>query len=45
MESIKFSQQNGDSRQLLQSLVWLRLIMGALGNREQERKILEHILF
>ena len=44
MESIKISQNKNDHEGILQCLVWLQQIARAMGNKEQERRILEHIL-
>ena len=43
-ESIKLSQSKNDSSFILHCLVWLKQIMGVLGNKSQELKILHHIL-
>jgi hypothetical protein len=44
MESIKISQNKNDHESILQCLVWLQQILGALGNKAQERRLLEHII-
>ena len=44
MESIKISQNKNDHEGILQCLVWLQQISRAMGNTEQEKRILEHIL-
>ena len=44
MESIKISQNKNDHEGILQCLVWLQQISRALGNKEQEKRVLEHIL-
>lgn len=43
-ESIKISQNKNDHEGILQCLFWLQQISRALGNKEQERRILEHII-
>ena len=44
VESIKISQNKNDHEGILQCLVWLQQISRAMGNTEQEKRILEHIL-
>jgi tRNA C32,U32 (ribose-2'-O)-methylase TrmJ len=44
MESIKISQSKSESASILHCLVWLKQITAALGNKDQEVKILSHII-
>lgn len=44
MESIKISQSKSESASILHCLVWLKQITAALGNIDQEVKILSHII-
>ena len=44
MESIKISQNKNDHDGILQCLVWLQQVSGALGNKDQEKRILEHVI-
>ena len=44
MEAIKISQNKNDHESILQCLVWLQQILAGLGNKQQERALLEHII-
>lgn len=44
MEAIKISQNKNDHESILQCLIWLQQILGGLGNKNQEKRLLEHII-